>query len=58
MAKSKTIRVLGIDPALANFGWTIAEMSDSPSDADLHIVGMGCVRTEKADKKMKKPLCI
>jgi crossover junction endodeoxyribonuclease RuvC len=43
----KSIHVLGVDPGLANFGWTVVKFEGSTET----LIDMGVVRTEKSDKK-------
>lgn len=43
----KSIHVLGVDPGLANFGWSIVRF-EGPTET---LVDMGVIRTEKSDKK-------
>lgn len=43
------IRILGLDPGFANFGWSIVT---GPSISKLRVVELGCFETVKSDKKM------
>lgn len=43
------VRVVGVDPGLAHFGWAVANLYYDR----ISFVACGCIRTEKSDKKRR-----